>query len=186
VGDQDQVAGMVNSVVTRFGGLDCAVNSAGVLGAGGAFADLTDDTWNANISINLTGMRHCMTFELRHMRGRGTGSIVNIASGAGLEGVAGLGAYVAAKHGVIGATRSAALDHARDGVRINALAPGLILTPMTESAVNSGALNIAALCPIGRPGKPHEVAEAAIWLCSDRASYVTGTVLAVDGGHLAG
>jgi NAD(P)-dependent dehydrogenase (short-subunit alcohol dehydrogenase family) len=186
VGDQQQVAAMVRSVVEQFGRLDCAVNSAGVLGAGGPFADLADETWNANIAINLTGVRYCMTFELRHMRERGVGSIVNIASGAGLEGVAGLGAYVASKHGVIGATRSAALDHARDGIRINALAPGLIVTPMTEPAVKSGALDIAGLCPIGRPGKPEEVAEAAVWLCSDRASYVTGAVLAVDGGHLAG
>jgi NAD(P)-dependent dehydrogenase (short-subunit alcohol dehydrogenase family) len=186
VGDQQEVAAMIRSVVEQFGRLDCAVNSAGVLGAGGPFADLADETWNANIAINLTGIRNCMTFELRHMRERGAGSIVNIASGAGLEGVAGLGAYVASKHGVIGATRSAALDHARDGIRINALAPGLIVTPMTEAAVKSGALDIAALCPIGRPGNPEEVAEAALWLCSDRASYVTGAVLAVDGGHLAG
>jgi len=186
VSNKEQVAAMVASVVERFGRLDCAVNSAGVLGAGGPFADLDDDTWNANIAVNLNGIRYCMTFELRHMRAHGGGSIVNIASGAGLEGVAGLGAYVASKHGVIGATRSAALDHAAQGIRINALAPGLVVTPMTQAAVNSGALDIKGLCPIGRPGRPDEVAEAAVWLCCDRASYVTGAVLAVDGGHLAG
>jgi NAD(P)-dependent dehydrogenase (short-subunit alcohol dehydrogenase family) len=185
VADQTQVRAMVAAVVERFGRLDCAVNSAGVVGAGGLFADLTDEAWNANIAINLTGMRHCVTHEIVQMRGRG-GSIVNIASGAGLEGVGGLGAYAASKHGVVGITKSAAIDYARDGVRINALCPGLILTPMTRAGVEGGHLDIDALCPMGRAGQPEEVAQAAVWLCSDRASYVTGATLAVDGGHLAG
>ncbi len=184
VRDQDQVRAMVAEAVSRFGRLDCAVNCAGVAPAGAPFADLTDEYWEANISINLTGLRHCMTHEIRAMRASG-GSIVNIASGAGLEGVELRGGYVAAKHGVVGATKTAAIDHAREGVRVNALCPGLILTPMTEAGVASGRLNIEELCPMGRAGRPEEVAEAAVWLCSERASFVTGAAIPIDGGHIA-
>jgi len=185
VTDRASVERAARAAVETFGALHCAVNSAGVLGAAGPFADLSDETWNANIAVNLTGLRYCVLAELTHMRGRG-GSIVNIASGAGLEGVAGLGGYVASKHGVIGLTKTAALDHAREGVRVNALCPGLIATRMTQAAIDGGFLDVATLCPTGRPGRPEEVAEFAIWLCSDRASFVTGAALPVDGGHLAG
>lgn len=184
VRDQDQVREMVAQAVARFGRLDGAVNCAGVAPIGAPFADLTDAYWETNIAINLTGLRHCMTHEIRAMRVAG-GSIVNIASGAGLEGVELRGGYVAAKHGVVGATKTAAIDHAKEGVRVNALCPGLILTPMTEAGVASGRLDIDRLCPMGRAGQPEEVAEAAVWLCSDRASFVTGAAIPVDGGHIA-
>ena len=184
VTDQAQVRDMVAAVVERYGRLDCAVNCAGVAPAGDVFADLSDENWDANIAINLNGLRLCMKHEIAQMRAAG-GSIVNIASGAGLEGVRMSGGYVAAKHGVVGATKTAAIDHAQEGVRINALCPGLILTPMTAPGLASGRLDIAEICPMGRGGRPEEVAEAAVWLCSDRASFVTGVALPVDGGHIA-
>jgi NAD(P)-dependent dehydrogenase (short-subunit alcohol dehydrogenase family) len=184
VTDQAQVEAMVRAAVTRFGRLDCAVNSAGVAPAGAPFGDLPDENWDANIAINLTGLRHCMKHEIAQMRAAG-GSIVNIASGAGLEGVAASGGYSAAKHGVVGATKSAAIDHAKERIRVNALCPGLILTPMTKPGLESGRLDIDRICPMGRGGEPEEVAEAAVWLCSDRASFVTGVALPVDGGHMA-
>jgi len=180
-----EVEAMVQEAVAQLGSLDCAVNCAGMSPPLTPLGDLSDDDWALCLAVNLTGVRNCMKSQIRNMAARG-GSIVNIASGAGLEGVAGLSAYVASKHGVVGATKTAALDYARQGVRINALCPGLVLTPMTQAGVDSGALDIAALCPIGRAGRPEEVAEAAVWLCSDRASFVTGVALPVDGGHLAG
>ena len=185
VADPEQVAAMVAAVVERFGRLDCAVNSAGVSGYSGPFAAMSDEVWRVAISINLTGLAYCVKHEAAAMLGRG-GSIVNIASGAGLEGVRGLAAYVASKHGVVGVTKTAALDHAGEGVRVNALCPGLIATPMTEEGLKSGRLDLEALCPMGRAGRPEEVAEFAVWLCSDRASYVSGAALPVDGAHLAG
>jgi NAD(P)-dependent dehydrogenase (short-subunit alcohol dehydrogenase family) len=181
---QDQVQAMTAAAVERFGKLDCAVNCAGVVARGAVFAEMSDEAWEANISVNLNGLRLCMKYEIARMRATG-GSVVNMASGAGLKGSPGRGAYVASKHGVVGATKVAAIDHARERVRVNAICPGLILTPMTKAGVESGMLNIDALCPMGRAGEANEVAEAVVWLCSDRSSFVTGIAMPVDGGYWA-
>jgi NAD(P)-dependent dehydrogenase (short-subunit alcohol dehydrogenase family) len=146
---------------------------------------MLEDVWETSLAINLTGLAYCMKHQIARMGPTG-GSIVNISSGAGLEGVRGAAAYVASKHGVIGLTKTAALDHAKQNIRVNALCPGLIATPMTQPGLDSGLLDLDALCPMGRAGRPDEVAEAAAWLCSDRASYITGVALPVDGAHLAG
>jgi len=179
-----EVDAMMELAVAHYGRLDCAVNAAGVAPAHAAFAEISDDDWSIALAVNLTGMRNCMKSQIDRMNNGG--SIVNVASGAGLEGAPGLGAYVASKHGVIGITKVAALDYAKRGIRINALCPGLVATPMTQAGIDGGHLDIASLCPSGRPGRPEEIAEAAAWLCSDRASYVTGIAMPVDGGHLAG
>ena len=184
VGQQDQVQAMVATAVERFGKLDCAVNCAGVVARGTIFAEIPDEAWDANISVNLNGVRLCMKHEIARMRASG-GSVVNIASGAGLKGSPGRGAYVASKHGVIGVTKVAAIDHAKEGVRVNAICPGLILTAMTQAGIESGLFDIEAHCPMARHGEANEVAEAVVWLCSDRSSYVTGIALPVDGGYWA-
>jgi len=184
VSNKSATLAAIAEAAERFGPIDVAVNCAGIGGGGAAFADLSDDIWDRNLGVNLSGVRNSMLGEIRQMRGRG-GSIVNISSGAGLEGVAWLSAYVASKHGVVGLTKSAALDHAADGIRINAICPGVIATPMTQGALDAGMLDPAALSPMKRPGRPEEVAAAAAWLCSDEASYVTGIAMPVDGGHLA-
>lgn len=184
VADPAQVEAMARAAVETFGRLDCAVNCAGVAGRSGPVGEMSEEVWETNLAINLTGLAYCMKHEIARMGPRG--SVVNIASGAGLEGVRGAAAYVASKHGVIGLTKTAALDHAKQNIRINALCPGLIATPMTRPGLESGHLDMDALCPMGRAGRPEEVAEAAVWLCSDRASYVTGAALPIDGGHLAG
>ena len=186
VADRADAIAKINAAADRLGGLDLAVNCAGIAQADvSAVGDTPDETWDANVAINLSGVRSCMMAQIAHLRRRGGGSIVNISSGAGLEGVAGKGAYVAAKHGVVGLTKTAAIDHALEGIRINALCPGVIDTPMTHARLSSGVLDPRALCPMGRPGRPEEVADAAVWLCSDRASYVTGAAIPIDGGHLA-
>ena len=166
----------------RVGALDLAVNCAGVSGTYGPIADLDLHRWQQTIAVNLTGMFVCLREELRRMS---SGSIVNVASGAGLRGFAQLPDYVASKHGVIGLTRSAALEHARSGIRINAVAPGTIRTPMLEvfAGGDAEALDrMGRMSPIGRLGTPEEVAEAIVWLCSDASSFVTGAVLSADGG----
>jgi NAD(P)-dependent dehydrogenase (short-subunit alcohol dehydrogenase family) len=186
VGDQPQVMAMISEVVAKFGRLDCAFNNAGIVTKSTAFADLGDDEWTAHLAVNLTGVRLCMKHEILAMRARGGGVIINTSSGAGLKGIPMAGGYVAAKHGVIGITRTAALDHARDGIRVNAICPGYIQTPMTDWVVHDGReLDVSSLCPIGRVGQPEDVAEAALWLASDRASFITGIALPVDGGFSA-
>lgn len=187
ISDPLQVEAMVSSVVQRFGRLDCAVNNAGICDLSGRAAEMSDALWHAMISVNLTGTAFCIKREAMAMisHGRG-GSIVNISSISGLKGHPSLGGYVAAKHGVIGLTKSAALDHARDGVRVNAVCPGLVITAITKASYDAGQIDANTICPIGRPGRAEEIAEAVVWLCSDRASFVTGAVLPVDGGHMAG
>ena len=140
------------------------------------------------IGINLTGVWLCMKYELPHMLKQGSGAIVNTASGAGLIGVAGMSAYVASKHGVVGLTKTAALEYAKSGIRVNAVCPGLIQTPMVERITNGhpqlGEALVAAE-PIGRTGRPEEIAESVVWMCSDAASFVTGHAMSVDGGFVA-
>ena len=175
-------------VVALFEGLervDVAVNCAGVSGRMGPITELSLDTWRGVIDVNLTGTFLCVREALRRMVPQGSGSIVCVSSGAGLRGLAQLPDYVASKHGVIGLVRAAALEHARAGIRVNAVAPGSIHTPMLSAFVDGDERSLQAMgrmSPIGRLGTPEEVADAIGWLCSDDARFVTGSVVSVDGG----
>jgi NAD(P)-dependent dehydrogenase (short-subunit alcohol dehydrogenase family) len=177
-----------SSVVALFEGLDrldIAVNCAGVSGRMGPITDLSLDTWRGVLDVNLTGAFLCLREELRKMVPQGSGAIVTVSSGAGLRGLAQLPDYVASKHGVIGLVRAAALEHARAGIRVNAVAPGSIHTPMLAAFVDGDEKALAGMgrmSPVGRLGTADEVAEAIVWLCSDEARFVTGSVLSVDGG----
>ncbi len=187
VSDGEQVDAMTALAVDTYGGLDLAFNNAGISGTYGPLADLSVEDWQRTIDINLTGVFRCIRAEVPLMLARGGGSIVNTSSAAGQMGFAMLPAYVAAKHGVIGLTRSAALEYARSGIRVNAVLPGTVHTPMLEAFAGSveGVAALAAPSPAGRAGTPEEVAEAAVWLSSDAARFVNGHCLAVDGGVLA-
>ena len=187
VSDRDDVVGMVRATLDRYGGLDCAHNNAGVAGGGYPVAEFDDDDWHRAIGIMLTGVYFCMKHEIPAILERGGGSIVNTASGAGLIGFPGQAAYVAAKHGVIGLTKVAALDYGARGIRVNAVCPGTASTPMVATAVADDpalADHLVSLHPIGRIGSPQEIAEAAVWLCTDAASFVLGAALPVDGGYV--
>jgi NAD(P)-dependent dehydrogenase (short-subunit alcohol dehydrogenase family) len=183
----DEVEALVARVVDKFGRLDCAVNNAGTTGPGGRTADYSLDDWNRTLALNLTGVFLCMKYEIPRMVAQGGGAIVNMSSGAGLVGFAGLPAYVASKHGVVGLTRAAALEYVKEGVRVNAVCPGSTRTPMLESFM-AGDEQIESMMtasvPLGRLGRPEEIAEAVVWLCSDAASFVVGHAMAVDGGSV--
>ncbi|RIL06468.1 MAG: short chain dehydrogenase [Proteobacteria bacterium] len=179
----DEVEAMVRAAVARFGRLDCAVNAAGILATPALLHELALDAWERTIAVNLTGVFLCMQHELRAMRAQGAGAIVNVASGAGVLGTPALGHYCASKHGILGLTKTAALENARAGVRVNAICPGSTDTPMLQGFMGSSPearKMILASAPAGRLGTPEEVAEAALWLCSERASYVSGESLFVD------
>jgi NAD(P)-dependent dehydrogenase (short-subunit alcohol dehydrogenase family) len=182
----DDVAAMVDQAVARLGHLDCALNNAGMTGTSAPTADYELEDWNRAIALNLTGVFLCLKYELPAMLERG-GSIVNMASGAGLVGFPGLPAYVASKHGVVGLTKAAALEYASQGVRINAICPGSTRTPMLEGFMGGDEQverTMTRAVPLGRLGVPSEIAEAVVWLCSDAASFVVGHALAVDGGSV--
>jgi len=183
------VEALVAATVERFGGLDCAFNNAGIDGENAPTGECTEENWSRVIAVNLTGVFLCMKHEIRVMLERGGGAIVNTASAAGLVGVGlGVPAYVAAKHGVVGLTRAAAIEYAKQRIRVNAVCPGAIRTPMLDSAIKHGLIPEAALAgmhPVGRIGETREVAEAAAWLCSDASAFVTGHAMAVDGGWTA-
>lgn len=187
VTDQDSVDALVAAIVDEHGRLDIAVNSAGVSGRYAPVAESDPGEWDRTIAVNLTGAYLCTRAELAVMVPAGRGSIVNVASSAGAMGVPGLAAYSASKHGVVGLTRSAALEVARSGVRVNAVLPGTTRTPMLAAfAGDDEALEaMGRVSPIGRLADPSEVAQAIGWLASDAASYVTGEAMAVDGGALA-
>lgn len=188
VSDDAQVEAMVAQTVATFGRLDAAYNNAGVQNVLAEAADQTRDDYDRVMGINLRGIWSCMKFELRQMRQQGSGAIVNCSSLGGLVGGPERGIYHAAKHGVLGLTKSAALEYAARGIRINAVCPGLIWTPMADQMVASGqreALNaMTKSIPMGRHGRAEEVADAVLWLCSQAASYVTGQSISVDGGFV--
>jgi NAD(P)-dependent dehydrogenase (short-subunit alcohol dehydrogenase family) len=176
-----EVEALITKVVQTYGRLDCAFNNAGIEGVFVSTAECSEENWDRTLAINLKGVWLCMKYEIPQMLKQGGGAIVNTASVAGLVGFAGLPAYVASKHGVAGLTKTAALEYAKAGIRVNAVCPGGISTPMTERLFKA----VAALEPVGRMGKPEEIAEAVVWLCSDAASFVTGHAMAVDGGMVA-
>src|SRR5438270_3429051 len=186
VSDDAQVKNMVDQTVTNFGRLDAAYNNAGVQNVLAETADSPRDDYDRVMAINLRGVWSCMKFELQQMRKQGSGAIVNCSSLGGLVGGALRGTYHAAKHGVLGMTKSGALEYAARGIRVNAVCPGMIWTPMTEKMIAEGqkeALEeMLKLVPIGRHGRPEEIADAVLWLCSDRSSLVVGQSIAVDGG----
>ena len=185
------VANMVAGTVSAFGRIDCAFNNAGIAGrsvgpAGQRIHELSQESVSKIISVNLMGIFLCLKHEVIQMLKQGHGgAIVNAASVAGLIGLATSGHYSATKHGVVGLTKTAALEYAADGIRVNCVNPGYIKTPMTKEAVAENYDAVMAKVPIGRLGIPEEIAEAVVWLCSDRASYVTGISQIVDGGYTA-
>jgi NAD(P)-dependent dehydrogenase (short-subunit alcohol dehydrogenase family) len=183
---ESDVAALIETTVARFGRLDMAFNNAGIMVPPSDAADENIEVFERVNSINLRGVWACMKHELAQMRTQGAGAIVNCSSLGGLVGLPGRAAYHASKHGVIGLTRSAALEYAPRGVRINAICPGTIETPMVAGMVSKGELEIDAAVanqPIGRLGQPEEIAAAVLWLCSPGASFVVGVALPVDGGY---
>ena len=185
VSDDAQVAAMVDRTVTEFGRLDAAFNNAGVMAVIAAIADSAREDWDRVIGINLRGVWSCMKHELRQMERQGGGAIVNNASVGALTGNPGIASYIASKHGVVGLTRTAALEYVKRGIRVNAVNPGLIDTQIARDVVNGDEqayAEIAKQVPIGRAGRPGEIASVVLWLCSPGASYVVGHALTVDGG----
>ncbi|MEU2421250.1 SDR family oxidoreductase [Streptomyces sp. NPDC007851] len=189
VTSEEDVQTAVDRTVEQFGSLDAAFDNAGVEQPIQSVANTAEDDWARILGVSLTGAFLCTRAQVRQMlRQDGGGAIVNVSSGAGVKGFKGQAAYAAAKHGIIGFTRSAALDHAADNIRINAVCPGIIATPMVDAMIGGGELDrdqAEAGQAIERLGTAEEIAQAVLWLCSDGASYVTGIALPVDGGYTA-
>ena len=188
VSSADDVAALVARTVERFGRLDFAFNNAGVEGAPAPTAECTLDNWSRTIAIDLTGVFLCMREEIPKMLLTGGGAIVNNSSVAGLVGFAGIPAYTASKHGIVGLTKTAAIEYATQGIRVNAVCPGVIQTEMITRFTHGdpdAAAQLLQTEPIGRLGRPEEIADTVVWLCSEQASFVTGQALAVDGGFVA-
>jgi NAD(P)-dependent dehydrogenase (short-subunit alcohol dehydrogenase family) len=177
---------LVAAATKAFGGLDIAVNNAGIAGASAPVGEYPLDSWDKVIAINLTGVFYGMRYQLPAMVARGGGSIINIASVLGQVGFRGSAAYVAAKHGVVGLTKNAALEYGPQKVRVNAVGPGFIKTPLLENNLTPEAMKaLEAMHALGRLGESPEVGELVTWLASDKSSFVTGGYYAVDGGYLA-
>jgi NAD(P)-dependent dehydrogenase (short-subunit alcohol dehydrogenase family) len=186
VADDASVRRAVEQAVAAYGRLDAAFNAAGVGGDFGPFtASATIENWRRVMDVDLTGVWFCMRHQIPELLKTGGGSIVNCASLAGLRGAEGLSAYAAAKHGVVGLTKTAALEYASQGLRINAVCPGMVDTPMAKDVTPKVAAVMNALTPLGRFATPAEVATAVLWLCDENNSFVTGQAIAVDGGRSA-
>ena len=188
VSKTDDVKAMVAQTIAAFGRLDYAFNNAGIEGASAPTQDCSEENWDKTIGVNLKGVWLCMRYEIPEILKQGKGAIVNCASVAGLVGFAGLPAYVASKHGIVGLTKTTALECATQGIRVNVVCPGVIQTPMIDrltGKTKEGIERFKGFEPIGRFGLPEEIANAVVWMCSDEASFVTGHVMAVDGGFTA-
>lgn len=188
VSNSADVKALIEKIIATFGRLDFAYNNAGIEGTSAPTQDCSEENWDKTIGINLKGIWLCMKHEIPVMLKKGKGVIVNCSSVAGLVGFQGLPAYVASKHGVIGLTKTAALECAKHGIRVNVVCPGVIQTPMIDRLTGKkkeAVEQFTGLEPIGRFGKPEEIANAVIWLCSDEASFVTGIEMPVDGGFVA-
>ena len=183
----DQVSALVDATVSAYGRLDCAFNNAGVLPPTQPLADMPDDVFDEILAVDLLGVFLCMKYEIRHMLKAGGGAIVNTASIAGLVADPGMAPYVAAKHGVIGLTEAGAIDYARDNIRINALAPGFVQTPMTQRWIDDPQFLKALIAhsPVGRAAKPEEITGLVLYLCSDLAGFATGQTFIIDGAQTA-
>lgn len=189
VSDDAAVAAMVDRTVDEFGRLDAAFNNAGVMARIAPTAESTREDWDRVIGVNLRGVWSCMRHELRQMERQASGAIVNNASVGALTGNPGIASYIASKHGVVGLTRTAALEYVKRGIRVNAVNPGLIDTQVARDVVNGDEqayAEIAKHVPIGRAGRPEEIASVVLWLCSPGSSYVVGHALTVDGGSTVG
>jgi len=188
VSNAAEVKKAVEDTVKEFGRIDYAFNNAGIEGEQGATPDCTEENWNKVINVNLKGVWLCMKYQIPQMLKQGGGSIINCSSIAGLVGFPGIPAYVASKHAVIGLTKTAALEYAKLNIRVNAICPGVIQTPMIDRFTHGEAQIKKQLAdgePVGRVGRPEEVAAAALWLGSNESSFITGHSLAVDGGWVA-
>lgn len=190
VANEADVAAMVARTVSAFGRLDCAFNNAGISGravgpANQRIHELSQTSFDTMLAINLTGVFLCMKHEITHMLAHGGGAIVNTASVAGLIGLPTSGHYVAAKHGVVGLTKTAAMEYARDNIRVNCVNPGYIETPMTDSIMKERYDTLMTKVPMNRLGLPEEIAEAVVWMCSDKASFMIGASQVIDGGYYA-
>ena len=188
VSNSGDVSDMVSHAVQTYNRLDCAFNNAGISGGRGRIHEYTEDDWSRVLNINLTGVWLCMKYEIIQMLKQGGGAIVNTASVMGLVGGSRSPAYGATKHGVVGLTKTGAVDYAQEAIRINAVCPGYIRTPMIEQGILSDPVaeeRVVSRHPMHRLGTPEEIAEAVVWLCSDAASFVTGHAMTVDGGYVA-
>ena len=188
VSKSGDVQALVQKTLDTFGRLDCAVNNAGIEGERNKIGDFSEAGWNQIIGINLTGVFLCMKYEIPALIASGGGSIVNIGSTASISGVATMPAYVAAKHGVLGMTRTVAMDYGADNIRVNSVLPGSFRTPMSERLYGNDNIEdvVKSITPLNRLGSAEECAEAVVWLCSDQSSWVSGAGLSVDGGSLSG
>jgi len=182
--DGAAVQAFMDHVTGEFGGLDCAANVAAIQGPVGQLTELAEADFRATFEVNVLGMWQCMRAEVRAMQARGGGAIVNVASCAGIRGFARLAAYTASKHAVVGLTRSAALEYARQNIRVNAVCPGFTITGMIAAAGDRANIEAAAEAnPSGRVALPEEQANAIVYLCSDKSTFLTGQAIAVDGGQ---
>jgi len=183
-----EVEGLIAAIAAKHGRLDCAFNNAGIEGPLIPIADAPEELWDRIIRVNLRGTWSCLKHEIRQMLRQSHGAIVNTSSTAGICGTPGYSPYTASKHGVVGLTKSVALQYAQSGIRVNAVCPGLTDTPMMDRILGGDRemekLFVAGT-PIGRKAQPEEIARAAVWLCSDEASFVTGAIMPVDGGVFA-